>query len=138
MNVSRESVLGIVALLLFFGVIVENVIDSPAVYRGEIVTQTQVQTVVQEEPVLTGPAVTVAASVATEAPSSSASGDQRVNLNTADKAALMTLSGIGDVKADAILAYRAEHGAFYSVDELTKVSGIGVKTLEKIRPNITV
>ena len=50
----------------------------------------------------------------------------------------MSLSGIGEVKADAILAYRAENGAFQSVEQLLEVSGIGEKTLEKLRSQICV
>lgn len=61
-----------------------------------------------------------------------------VNLNTATREELMTLSGIGEVKADAILAYRAENGAFQSIEQLLEVSGIGEKTLEKLRAQVCI
>ena len=61
-----------------------------------------------------------------------------VNINTATKEQLMTLDGIGEVKATAILEYRRENGNFYTVDELTNVKGIGEKTLETIRARIKV
>ena len=61
-----------------------------------------------------------------------------VNINTATKEQLMTLDGIGEIKAQAILDYRRENGDFYTIDELTEVTGIGEKTLEKIRAQITV
>ena len=61
-----------------------------------------------------------------------------VNINTATKEQLMTLDGIGEVKATAILDYRRENGNFYTVDELMNVTGIGEKTLEKIRARIKV
>jgi competence protein ComEA len=57
-----------------------------------------------------------------------------VNINTADKEMLILLPGIGPVGAEAILAYRKDNGNFKSVDELTKVKGIGDKTLEKLKP----
>lgn len=66
----------------------------------------------------------------------SASG--KVNLNTASSTELQTLSGIGASKAQKIIAYRESNGAFKSVDDLTKVSGIGEKTLESIRDQICV
>ena len=61
-----------------------------------------------------------------------------VNINTATKEQLMSLKGIGEVKAEAILEYRRENGNFQHVKELTKVAGIGDKTLEKLRNAITV
>ena len=61
-----------------------------------------------------------------------------ININTATQAQLETLPGIGPVKAAAIIAYRQEHGAFASVDDLIKVSGIGKKTLSDLRPYVTV
>lgn len=61
-----------------------------------------------------------------------------VNLNTADQPTLETLPGIGPVTAQAILDWRADNGAFTSVDELLEVSGIGDVTLSEIRDLVTV
>ncbi|MDR2925813.1 MAG: helix-hairpin-helix domain-containing protein [Azoarcus sp.] len=60
-----------------------------------------------------------------------------VNINTADAAALQQINGIGPAKANAIIAYRKEHGAFATVDDLTKVPGIGEKSLAQLKPQIT-
>ncbi|MBM3350821.1 MAG: helix-hairpin-helix domain-containing protein [Betaproteobacteria bacterium] len=60
-----------------------------------------------------------------------------VNLNTATQAELESLDGIGPVKAKAIIDYRKKSGGFKSVDELEKVNGIGNKTLESVRKNVT-
>ena len=62
----------------------------------------------------------------------------RININIASVDELMTLDGIGEKKANAIISYRNENGAFLSVDELLEVDGIGEKTVEKLRPYITV
>lgn len=62
-----------------------------------------------------------------------------VNLNTADVATLQReLAGIGATKAQAIVAYREEHGDFATVDELLEVKGIGEATLEKNRDKLSV
>ena len=63
---------------------------------------------------------------------------EKVNINTAGLSELMTLDGIGEVKARSIIEYRESHGYFSSIEELTRVSGIGSKTLEKNRDRITV
>lgn len=67
-----------------------------------------------------------------------AKGSQVVNINTADKATLMLIPGVGEVIAQRILDYRSQYGAFSSADELVKIKGIGEKTLEKMRPYVTV
>lgn len=60
-----------------------------------------------------------------------------VNINTADAAKLETLDGIGKKKAEAIIAYRTEHGDFKTLEDLKEVNGIGDKMFEKIKDKIT-
>lgn len=60
-----------------------------------------------------------------------------VDLNTAGRADLLQLPGVGPTLADAILAHRGEHGRFDAVDRLADVSGVGGKTLAKLRPLLT-
>lgn len=61
-----------------------------------------------------------------------------VNINTGTMEDLMTLNGIGEAKATAIIDYRETNGPFNSIDDITNVSGIGDKTLEKIRDNLSI
>ncbi len=61
-----------------------------------------------------------------------------VNLNTATAAELDTLPEVGPVTAEAILAWRDQHGGFTAVDELLEVDGIGEATLARIAPHATV
>lgn len=61
-----------------------------------------------------------------------------VNLNTADKDQLMTLSGIGEARAEDILRYRAEHGRFRNIEEIMNVPGIKDAAFQKIKDRITV
>jgi competence protein ComEA len=63
---------------------------------------------------------------------------QKINLNRAESWLLEALPGIGEERAKAIIDYRSEHGPFRSVSELTRVSGIGTKTLEQIEHLVTV
>jgi competence protein ComEA len=64
--------------------------------------------------------------------------EQKININTAGVTELMTLSGIGEATAKAIVAHREEHGPFKAVDDLVAVRGIGEKKLAGLRERLTV
>lgn len=68
----------------------------------------------------------------------SGTGAGLVNLNTADKAALMTLPGIGEIRADDILKWRSKNGGFQRIEDIMKISGIKKGAFEKIKDKITV
>ncbi|HEM5490582.1 TPA: helix-hairpin-helix domain-containing protein [Streptococcus suis] len=80
----------------------------------------------------------VASTTASSAMSLEEKSTSLVNLNTATEADLQTISGIGAKRATDIIAYREANGGFKSVDDLNNVSGIGDKTIESIRPYVTV
>lgn len=60
-----------------------------------------------------------------------------INVNRATKAEFDSLTGIGPVIASRIINYRSANGPFLALDDLLKVSGIGSKTLERIRPRLS-
>ena len=63
----------------------------------------------------------------------------KIDINSANTETLaITMSGIGEAKAAAIVAYRNNHGAFKSIDDLVLVKGIGEKTVELNRDLVTV
>ncbi len=62
----------------------------------------------------------------------------RVNLNTATREELMTLPGIGEAKAEAVIRYREEHGTFQTVEEIMQISGIKDAIYMKIKDRLTV
>jgi len=61
-----------------------------------------------------------------------------INLNKANKEQLMTLTGIGESKALAIIKYREDNNGFKSIEEVMNVSGIGEALYNKIKDSITV
>ena len=64
---------------------------------------------------------------------------ETININTADKETLISaIKGVGEKKAEAIIAYRETNGNFKSVDELSNIKGIDIGIIEKNRDNLTV
>ena len=61
-----------------------------------------------------------------------------VNLNTATQAELETLKGVGSAKAKMIIDDRTKNGPFKSVDDLDRVKGFGMKSIEKLRGELSV
>lgn len=73
-----------------------------------------------------------------EAEKGQASENGKINLNTATKAELMTLNGIGEARADSIIQYREEQGKFRTIEDLKQIDGIKDGLFEKIKDSITV
>jgi competence protein ComEA len=146
----QEQILSVIALVLLAGIILYHVLSSPLRYtvtvEEEVTTETVVATTTVSLSVQdaspTGeetPTETLSEPVTeapTEAPGIDSSG--KVNLNTATLEDLKTLKGVGDSKAQAILDDRNENGPFSSIEDLMRVSGIGQKTFESLKDQITV
>ncbi len=125
----RESVLVAIAFVLLAGIITYNAITLSSSEEGDVLESVSTSTSVN---------TSLSVSISSTTESTTLQSSEKININTAGLAQLTTLTGIGDVKGQAIIDYRTEHGPFTSVDELTNVSGIGDKTLAKIRDQITV
>ena len=75
---------------------------------------------------------------AKNAPSGTSAGSGLMNINTATKDQLITLPGIGEAKAAAIISYRESHGGFKDVAELQKIEGIKSGVYNKIKDSVSV
>ena len=82
------------------------------------------------------PAVALPAEKQSDAKTAQSGG--MVDINTAGVEELMSVPGIGEVIAQRIVEFREKNGAYASVEDLIKVQGIGEKSLEKLRPYVTV
>jgi competence protein ComEA len=83
---------------------------------------------------LTPPSAASASPTSAPRPHASASAEDPVILNTAAADDLRRLPGIGQKRADAILALRAHLGRFHGIEDLLKVKGLGRATLKRLRP----
>lgn len=91
-----------------------------------------------EEIALTADSGSVNDDFRTDADSGEPGCQEKINLNTAGREELMTLPGIGEAKADAIIQYRTEYGGFERIEEIQNISGIKSAVFSKIKDYITV
>jgi competence protein ComEA len=85
-------------------------------------------------------AIATAAPVTAAPPAApkAASDARPIDINTADSATLESVPGIGKSLSQRIVAFREKNGPFQSVDDLLKVQGVGEKSIQKLRPYLTV
>lgn len=74
----------------------------------------------------------------TSSPGEGKNSSGKININKASSTELQSLPGIGQVKAQSIIDYRESVGGFKSVDELTNITGIGAKTVDKLRDMVDI
>lgn len=101
---------------------------AESVNQAECLTDGQMIKILTEEEVLELEEETIQADVD--------SSDGRVNINTASVTELMTLPGVGQSKAEAIVAYREEHGAFLAIEEVMNVTGIKEGVYNQMKDHI--
>ena len=63
---------------------------------------------------------------------------EKININTATKEELKTISGVGDVTSQKIIDYREKNGGFKTIEDLKKIGGFGDKSLEKVKDKIDI
>ena len=147
----HELYLIAVALIISAGLILYIALDTPemkaviipeSTTAGATMDINEIITFSNSETATDTSAVTATEPAETSAPANNETKAPQptglININTATKEQLMTLNGIGEVKAAAIIDYRRENGKFKSIEELDNVKGIGPKIIEKIRAYITV
>lgn len=107
----------------------KQLVDAQAIYipaKGE------------QAPAGMGTATSANASASSDSAGTTTADHEPINLNSATKEQLTTITGIGDKKADLILQYRQEHGQFKSIDDLKNINGFGDKTVDKLRDQLAV
>lgn len=116
------------------GASVDGSESSSTIKQSEVMDSSSVTSVTGVE---SSNATTNRSNTAGDPVASSASGEKKVNINTATAAELMELPGVGAKKAEAILNYRNQHGPFRRVSDLDHVKGIGAKMLAKMKPYVS-
>ena len=111
---------------------------STIIYESEVSDAQIQQMETQPEQTTPGTTPTQTEPVPEENPSETAPQEQKININTADAAALDQLPGIGPALAQRIIDYREDYGPYRTIDQIKDVKGIGDATFEKLRDRITV
>ncbi|SMC57724.1 ComEA family DNA-binding protein [Papillibacter cinnamivorans] len=108
--------------------------SEPAAVSTGTVSASPEDAIVSETPASGAPAAEAPGS---ETSRQTAAIEKKIDINTASRADLETLPGIGEVLAGRIVDYREQNGDFRTIYDITNVKGIGEKTLEKIEDLIT-
>lgn len=133
----RVQVDGSVARPGLYSLIEGARVEDAITAAGGAQTGTDLSTINLARPLKDGEKITVGVNPSTQ-PSAADSAAALIDLNTATAAQLDSLPGIGVARAEAILAYRTEHGSYISVDELLQVPGISQDLYAKIKDLVKV
>lgn len=112
--------------------------DSTRINQAELLTDGQQITVLTKAETADLPAQGSASAGKNAVNGGQPENTAKVNINTAAKEELMTLKGIGESRAEDIIAYRETNGAFDRIEDIMKVSGIKTSLFNKIKDRITV
>lgn len=135
MNTKTQTMFMIgIALLVMSGILIYVSLSTPGVYKESETTAIQISS-------STEAAVNSAKSAGSASKSSdnSATGvSYPINLNTATVEELVSIDGLGESRASAIIEYRDYLGGYTSVEQIKEISGIGDATYAKLAPYLTV
>ncbi|MDF7672089.1 helix-hairpin-helix domain-containing protein [Lactobacillus sp. ESL0701] len=101
-------------------------------YRGEKIKANEIVTSV------TGSSNVAPADDSSSSTTETTADHSKINLNTADAQGLQKLNGIGEKKAEQIIAYRQKNGNFKKIEDLKQVSGIGDKTFAALKDQLAI
>lgn len=135
MNTKTQTMFMIgIALLVMSGILIYVSLSTPGVYKESETTAIQNSSLTE-----------TAASSAKSAGSASKSSDNSatavsypINLNSATVEELVSIDGLGESRASAIIEYRDYLGGYTSVEQIKEISGIGDATYAKLAPYLTV
>ena len=126
-------------LLVFYGISQPKVNETPLSQLQDTLSQTSIKTSSSDKNKNSGADTqTTVLNTKSSQPSSAQSVSYPVNLNTCTYEDLVSIDGIGDTKAQAILEYRDYLGGYTNVSQLKEIKGIGDSTFAKIEPYVTV
>lgn len=126
-------------LLVFYGISQPKVNETSLSQLHDTLSQTSIKTSSSDKNKNSGADTqTTVLNTKSSQPSSAQSVSYPVNLNTCTYEDLVSIDGIGDTKAQAILEYRDYLGGYTNVSQLKEIKGIGDSTFAKIEPYVTV
>lgn len=135
MNTKTQTMFMIgIALLVMSGILIYVSLSTPGVYKESETTAIQISS------------STEAATNRTKSPTAASKGSDNnatavsypINLNTATVEELVSIDGLGESRASAIIEYRDYLGGYTSVEQIKEISGIGDATYAKLAPYLTV
>lgn len=135
MNTKTQTMFMIgIALLVMSGILIYVSLSTPGVYKESETTAIQISS--STEAVTNRAKSPTAASKGSD--NSAAAVSYPINLNTATVEELVSIDGLGESRASAIIEYRDYLGGYTSVEQIKEISGIGDATYAKLAPYLTV
>lgn len=135
MNTKTQTMFMIgIALLVMSGILIYVSLSTPGVYKESETTAIQISS--STEAVKNRAKSPTAASKSSD--NSATAVSYPINLNTATVEELVSIDGLGESRASAIIEYRDYLGGYTSVEQIKEISGIGDATYAKLAPYLTV